>query len=993
MSLPIDKIPDAQLLTNPYLALQKSGEIRPGAGEIQADKTMEKGAELLGGTQKLLNAQFASEDKTSITKGQNEASKMLHEAERAAAEAPPEVAQASFDSAVTAYKESVMRNEGYSALARDDILAFVDKFEPSFQSSVITSSATRQARSEVAALSELTDGYLDQAMAHIRTGNPEGGTQAIAKHNEMMDDALSRFMAGVGTAFGSKEQARTVWEDTVVAHTETLLESMISTHDPAYKGQIEEILGNPDIPLKNFAQYERAHNYNESTWKEENRGARQAALIDVLNDSTLYEGRHGMDRVRIQDPEAHRLYGGRNPERSTYMAAWDTVVAARDASDGEITIKWAAEEARKSFIAYVRNNSSYFSAEDLRYVVKDAKTHKIFEGASIDWSKETGVLHHMLSTKVSDSSEAIVKAGRRLEDMANGDVPFTSKIIGEEMNRLLSLKETRGNHVYYDTSIGFVDYTPEEARFDAVIGLFGDLANHPEKEGRGKDNYEALKEYITEDLGLGTKINAIVKQEQGTQNEKTLTEAAVDNAIAVVQVGSDTDGDGIPDKIIGIDAAGIKMTKPLDAAISRRINDTFLAGDSVGAEQLLDDFGKSGQMLQAHSDYVDMLLEPGTSDDLGKAFDFLRKMEVYDPEHINKIFGKSTFEGFGDSDTKETLANLFKHGGRQGQDRLQALIERDPENLGTIRNYSKTLRGIGSGDANVTTAFDEANGNTQTVRYIIDRIVGQDAEDGIYWTRTEQNKYSPLVGMLLTEHFGDKQPTAEEITAYINDMEFVNEFKALYDGAGLTFAGLGASNQIPLETINAADLNDNQTAALYAEAEAHAIGYTDRPVWYAVGLTKEATVGVIGTMLADVKEHREEAGGDLTNAFFVNAENATDLTKDSVSEGNTLVVVPTIFNGQVNGFVVAELTKEGEMQPWQHPLAKNGRISVDQDGDLMGGELPQLQLDLLGSMFRNSINAPTSLRKKGIQEGDIVKMWLHAKYIDAEQAEQAGMNE
>ena len=78
------------------------------------------------------------------------------------------------------------------------------------------------------------------------------------------------------------------------------------------------------------------------------------------------------------------------------------------------------------------------------------------------------------------------------------------------------------------------------------------------------------------------------------------------------------------------------------------------------------------------------------------------------------------------------------------------------------------------------------------------------------------------------------------------------------------------------------------------------------------------------------------------------------------------------------------------MQPWQHPLATDGRISVDQDGTLASGELAQMQLELINQASRLSANAPTTLRKTTVQMRDIINLWLHQNYITADTAAQLG---
>ena len=1059
MRLPTHKISDAQLRNNPYLALQQSGAIRPGEGEIVADQTAGQASELLGEVMKAKTAQFASEDKTAITDGTNAASKVLLEAKRAAEQGDPSIAETSFAEAVGNYRNSVMKDETLSVIARDGIIDFIDKYEPAYNDTVIGNATVKQGKIEIASLEALSQTNLDAVQGFIREGDPTAGTQAIAQYRLMMVELEKRYMAGVGTAFVSKQHATNAYNAVVKSHTQTLVEDMIATDDPAYKGQIEAILkgsktenwmGVPTpngFRVGNWGQLTAAHNQNKADWKREEAGAHREAINNANSAGAEAQPQGMAQAARDAAAMGKAPHLTMNPIQGTSLnAAWNASVYERDNSDGHISAQWTANSAKDSLVQWAENNYRDYSVQELRDIVADAKNHEVFSGAAIEWSGESGVLHAVLNTKVRHTNEAIADFSEALEKIVNDpDVDLSLANIKENAELFIGDEE----HLYYDRSRGdFVTYKPNQVRLEAVHVLLRDLANYENIGDKSNTDFWELEKYVKDELKLGTKVNDILRAEESRRQSLTNIEVAKNAAISAVQTKVDMDGDGTPDEVMGFRR---HMTESLDNALTSHIDTMFNLGNDVGALQLLDDFAHSGQILKAHSNYYDALLNTGVASDIATAFDFLRQMEAHDPQYVNSILGKSNYEPLGDLDSRETIASLFRYGGRASQDRLQVIIETSPQSLSKISGYSKLVGEVGKGKGGLQTSFADAGADVSKVRKAIDALAGQAEGDGEFWTDIERDKYAPIVAMLIEQRWSGTDPEDElAIQKFIQSDEFAAQFKDIYLGAGVVYTGHGASNQLPYDAIDRGNLNEAQAAAVEADASQNKfVEHVQIPapnydaaadasgpqlstrmtgnIW----ITQGGPSGVIGTMLAGVKDHRQEAMGDIGNAFFLSPEHVGDIPLFDYEEGEAgqflatpeiepeddaalqqqiqeglrdsggrwigqfspasrLMLVPIKFQDTITGFAVSEISESGEMQPWQHPLATDGRISVDQDGTLASGELAQMQLELINQASRLSANAPTTLRKTTVQMRDIINLWLHQNYITADTAAQLG---
>ena len=150
--IPTTQINDASLRANPYLALQQSGQIRPGEGAVQADQTFAQIGEALGNAAKFADAKYASIDKTAINTRTTEFDKLMAETKRSVAEGNPASAEVDFNGVIDGYKESIMADESLSAIARERTLEYIEKASISQVSAVSSAAGVKLGKIEVAAL-------------------------------------------------------------------------------------------------------------------------------------------------------------------------------------------------------------------------------------------------------------------------------------------------------------------------------------------------------------------------------------------------------------------------------------------------------------------------------------------------------------------------------------------------------------------------------------------------------------------------------------------------------------------------------------------------------------------------------------------------------------------------------------------------------------------------------------------------------------------------
>jgi len=132
--------------------------------------------------------------------------------------------------------------------------------------------------------------------------------------------------------------------------------------------------------------------------------------------------------------------------------------------------------------------------------------------------------------------------------------------------------------------------------------------------------------------------------------------------------------------------------------------------------------------------------------------------------------------------------------------------------------------------------------------------------------------------------------------------------------------------------------------------------------------------GVIGTAALDAVTHRPDTLVDASNGFVIAPDEASDLQKKYLKENEkiaALYVIPLRAEGMVSGHIIAEVYADGTLKPYGHPLAKNGVISVDLQGQVWDPEYARHQSDFIMQQSEFSEMRDTTNRAEMLSVDDI----------------------
>ena len=945
MALPVTRIDDNALRANPYLGLHTSGQIRPGAAEQKADQTMGMIAQQIPNIEKMIVAKAASEDKTSIVKGATEFDQLIANTRLSVADGDPTIAESTFNSTVDSYREKVMSDETLSATAREHRVAYIDRARIQAGFSVTTAAATKQGKIEVAALQAFSNGKLHAVVNAIGTGSSLEGTAAYAEYLAAMGEGKPLFMAGVGSAFISTEQANTAFEEQVGAGISQILRSMMAENDPTYAPQIEEILGEDSkYYIPDSAKLKRQFQQRIAEWDLEETNEKFRAIKDNINDASA------------------EMPGYLAP---VYKAIGDyPIMRALDSTEAmlqeepDLNRGQVQKSAEQGIDAFFISNHEHLSLKDIDILVPMLQSHAVFTGNSeTDWDK---VAVRAKQVKQRQTVKLLDTINTNFMNAENGDALLTGSSI-EKLFKMLG----NGEGLIMHLGAGeFREMNLEEAKLEILKqrlagadGLGGGLSSYQLRGDDDHKNFEAVVAYIQDDLNMGSEIREMISAD----NRKVGTLSFYEGASAQYR-----------DAVSKGEPSLVNMVDRLDTQISADINQLLLTNPDEGVNILLG-AAKNGDILQAHSDYADMLIEQKQYD---KLFAFMENVSKHDIGHVNEIFGKSQYEHLSNSSIKETLANVFRYGTKSAKDHVKAIMGIDPQDLGYLATLSKEFDNIGAGSWNKN---DEHAQSFADIRNRIDGLSGQPEGVGINWTADEASRYSNTAAIAIQMHFGGGSNTAtEEIAAHVQTEKFATDYMNILNEQGAVYNTLGPSNQTPQSILdNAPPAQQKQIrndAALNAPGyhavvsrqtasqQAGSTNLSSSAMGGVVTEWQDGWNGVMGVMAREVVEHSGDNLIDFSNAFILNQEQQTDLTKGNY-EGS-LYLVPFKRGNVVAGYMVAQVTDDG-MKPYEADGVTNGIVSIDMHSDYdVADSTSQAQFDFYKAQMLYSRNVPSTHRDK-----------------------------
>lgn len=936
--IPTTQINDASLRANPYLALQQSGQIRPGEGAVQADQTFAQIGEVLGNVAKYADAKFASEDKRSILEHSTAFDKLLAETKMYVAEGDPAIAEDTFANAIAGFKEHISSDESISAVTRENVLAHIAKASITPTVQVHSSALVKAGKIELAALENWSNQQYMSTLDIMREGDDLDGTQAVANYLTAMEEGKDKYLASTGTVFISKDAAETAWRTQFSQGFAGVLEGMITQNSPAYKSQIEDALANTEIPLANWSQLNRLHQQHVAGWDLEETNEKLEAVKANINNAT--------GEISGYLRTVYKATGN-NP----MMQALDSTEAMLQ-SDSDLDKGQVQKSARQGIDAFFTSNYENLSLEDIDNAVERFKGHNIFTGATeIDWDN---VAVRAKQVKQRQTVELLDAVTTNFITAENGDALLTGSSIEKQFKMLGD-----GEGLIMNLGAGeFREMTLKEAKLGVLKQRLNGLSYYALRGDDDHKNFEAVVAYIQDDLNMGSEIRDVISAD----NRKKGTLSFYEDASAQYR-----------DAVSKGEPSLENMVDQLDTQISADINQLLLTNPDEAVNQLLG-AAQNGDILQAHSDYADMLIEQKQYD---KLFAFMEDVSKHDIGHVNEIFGKSQFEHLSNSSVKETLANVFRYGTDSAKDHVKAIMSIDPQDLGYLATLSKEFDNIGAG------RWDKDDEHAQSfadIRNRIDGLSGQPEGVGINWTADEASRYSNTAAIAIQMHFGGGSNTAtEEIAAYVQTEEFATDYMNILNEQGAVYNTLGPSNQTPQAILdNATPEQQKQIrndAALNVpsyheivlsrktmEQQASSTNLTSSAMGGVVMEWIDGWNGVMGVMAREVVEHSGDNLIDFSNAFILNQDQQTDLTKGNY-EGS-LYLVPFKRGNVVAGYMVAQVTDDG-IKPYEADGVKNGIVSIDMHSDYdVADSTSQAQLDFYKSQSLYSRNVPSTHRDK-----------------------------
>jgi hypothetical protein len=883
--IPVTQIDDGALRSNPYLALQQSGQIRPGEGASKADQSFAQMGDALSNATKLADAKFASEDKTAINTRSTAFDKLMAETKRSVAEGNPASAEVAFKGVINGYKESIMADESLSAIARERTLAYIEKASISQVSAVSASAGVKLGKIEVAELESWSNSQIDIAVDDIRNGDALTGTTAYATYLENMEGGLDKFYASVGTAFVSKEQAKTVYEAQVSQGFSQIVSSMVAADDPIYGSQIDEILSNPKFRIDNYAQLQGLRNSQKLTHAGEEVASQVSSINIALNAAS--------EAIAPTDVAYAKSVG--LPMHARFVASLEDAHYAGESND-KISSGKVSSSGLIALDNYFANNAEFMSIKEIDAAFADIKKSPMFANQAIVWDDK---LKAAKDFKVQKTNELSVTAHNALKDSANSIAPLTDATIAETISTVFE-----GNQLVSKTGGVYTVEDSNSAALSVLVPLLKDLSSFEHIGDDQYNNFKVVEGYIKNTLRKGNDILDISTRAAGRQTTLGVFEAEAGVFMTELAV------DGGTNRVLSKPAKGVvnkQITEMLSQDATRQTGMDYLG--------MLAD---NGDILDSHRELLKGHLD---AKNYGEVFDLVETWSEKNKAQVNELFDSSVYDSLKDNDSLGTLANALRSGSDVSKTAFLARLNNDENSLGGISKHSESVGKIVKGEFNNDTHPHYAS--AESIRSTLNELLGKPT--GGLWTDDERSEYAHVVGTLLYDRNGTEGFLGEDLKTYIEGDEFKQGFLQAVNGNVITFANFGESNALSYNVFpkgypqariqNIADdaaLNTLDLKPWNGSPHTSFARNIGLPSWFLGANDDVATYGGWIGQAAEKVLGDDQTGDtliDMGNAFLIEKSNASSLTKD-FQQGD-LLTVPYKRGGMVAGYLIFDVTDDG----------------------------------------------------------------------------------
>ena len=941
--IPTTQINDASLRANPYLALQQSGQIRPGEGAVQADQTFAQIGEALGNAAKFADAKYASIDKTAINTRTTEFDKLMAETKRSVAEGNPASAEVDFNGVIDGYKESIMADESLSAIARERTLEYIEKASISQVSAVSSAAGVKLGKIEVAALESWSNTQGDIAVDGIRNGDALVGTTAYATYLENMEGGKDKFLAGVGTAFVSKEQAMTVYDAQVSQGFSQIVSSMVAADDPLYGSQIDEILSNPRYKIDNYAQLQGLRNSQKLAHDGEEVASQVGSINIALNAASEAVSPAVRGLAKKMGVPKHGFFVDQLAHAYNAGESNDKITSGNVASSGLIAVG-----------NYFANNAEFMSIEEIDAAFKDIKKSPMFANQAILWDDKVKAAKDF---KVQKTVELALTAQKALEDSANSIATLTDATISDTIDTVFE-----GHELVSKTGGIYTVEDSNSAALSVLAPLLADLSSFEHIGDAQHDNYKVVEGYIINTLNKGNDILAISTR-VATRTE-TLQTFEVEASVFMGELTTE----GGTTRV---------LSKQAKAVVNKNIAE-MLSQDATRQTgmNLLGMLADNGDILDSHRELLKGHLD---AKNYAAVFDLVETWSEKNKAQVNELFDSSVYDSLKDTTSLGTLANMLRHGSDGSKTALLARLNDDQQSLGGISAHSESIGKIVKG------AFTDPKNShalvAQTIRDTLDDLT-QNPRGGL-WTDDERSRYAHVAGMLIYDKYGTAGVFGEDLQTYIEGDEFKQGFLQAVNGNSILFANFGSSNALSRNVFpegyseeriqhiaDDAALNTPKLTPIQSTGVSLSMAM--------LGHTPSSTAtdygGAIGQAAKSVldADQTNDTFIDMGNAFLIEKADASNLTQQ-YQQGD-LLTVPYKRGGIVAGYIIIDVTDSGISAPLG--IAGSNMFGVVAPEN--GGAAIQLLNDLVIKQTDLSENRDTTFRAGDIRAQSILNGMLNS---------------